>query len=188
MDVYLIRHTTPDIAKGICYGQSDLDVTNTFDAELADIKNRLPQLDSPLIYSSPLKRCLALAEQLFPGSDIKQDARLQEINFGSWEMQAWDKISRSELDAWANNLLHYPVGNGETVQQLYTRSTQAWQDCVKQGKAPLVIISHGGVIRSILLHLLQIPTEKFQCLDVNYGGIAKVQVESYGHRLCYMNR
>ena len=26
MQVYLIRHTTPNIAKGICYGQTDMDV------------------------------------------------------------------------------------------------------------------------------------------------------------------
>lgn len=30
MDIYLIRHTTPAIAKGICYGQTDLDVTANF--------------------------------------------------------------------------------------------------------------------------------------------------------------
>lgn len=188
MDVYLIRHTAPDIDEGICYGQSDLMVKDTFNDEVSDLRNRLPQLHSPQVYSSPLKRCLTLAERLFPNSTITQDARLQEINFGDWEMQPWDKIDRTQLDAWADNLLHYPVGNGETVQQLYTRSTEAWQAFAGWREEPLIIISHGGVIRSILLYLLQMPMENFQCLHIDYGGIVKVQVESYGHRCCYINR
>ena len=30
MEIFLIRHTTPKIEKGICYGQTDLDITTTF--------------------------------------------------------------------------------------------------------------------------------------------------------------
>jgi len=30
MKVHLIRHTTPDIDSGVCYGQTDLEVANTF--------------------------------------------------------------------------------------------------------------------------------------------------------------
>lgn len=33
MKIYLIRHTTPHIEKGICYGQTDLDVAETFNNE-----------------------------------------------------------------------------------------------------------------------------------------------------------
>ena len=35
MKIYLIRHTQPDVEKGICYGSSDLDVAATFEAEAA---------------------------------------------------------------------------------------------------------------------------------------------------------
>ncbi|MEM9897397.1 MAG: alpha-ribazole phosphatase, partial [Bacteroidota bacterium] len=27
MEIYLIRHTTPEISKNICYGQSDLELS-----------------------------------------------------------------------------------------------------------------------------------------------------------------
>ena len=26
MEIYLVRHTTPNIKKGICYGQTDIDI------------------------------------------------------------------------------------------------------------------------------------------------------------------
>ena len=34
MEIYLIRHTTPKIEKGICYGQADLNVADSFEEEI----------------------------------------------------------------------------------------------------------------------------------------------------------
>ena len=43
MEVYLIRHTTPKIGKGVCYGQTDLEVESTFfEKELHAIQQNLP--------------------------------------------------------------------------------------------------------------------------------------------------
>ena len=42
MEIYLIRHTTPLIEKGICYGQTDLDITESFEEEVSMIHPHLP--------------------------------------------------------------------------------------------------------------------------------------------------
>ena len=43
MEIYLVRHTTPAIKKGVCYGQTDVDLnSDTFESELREIKNKLP--------------------------------------------------------------------------------------------------------------------------------------------------
>ena len=35
MEIYLIRHTKPKVGKGICYGQTDLEIDETsFEQEL----------------------------------------------------------------------------------------------------------------------------------------------------------
>ena len=34
MEIYLVRHTTPAIEKGVCYGQTDLNVAETFEEEV----------------------------------------------------------------------------------------------------------------------------------------------------------
>ena len=52
MEIYLIRHTTPNIAKGICYGQTDLDITDTFEQEVVRIKPHLPK-NIQTVFSSP---------------------------------------------------------------------------------------------------------------------------------------
>ena len=43
MEIYLVRHTTPAINNGICYGQTDVDLNfDTFESEFCDINDKLP--------------------------------------------------------------------------------------------------------------------------------------------------
>ena len=107
MRLSLIRHPKALVAAGICYGRSDVDV----DAQ--EVTRLLPLLQ-PLcvghgaLFSSPLQRCLRLADLL--GLAVQRDDRLREIDFGAWEMQPWNQIARAEIDAWAADVVHYPVG------------------------------------------------------------------------------
>ena len=56
MRIHLIRHTTPDIKKGLCYGQTDLDVTDTFEQEKEHVLSKLlGEYDA--VFTSPLQRC-----------------------------------------------------------------------------------------------------------------------------------
>ena len=41
-EIYLIRHTTPEVEKGVCYGQTDLNLKNTFPQEAKRIKEITP--------------------------------------------------------------------------------------------------------------------------------------------------
>jgi len=61
-EIYLIRHTTPLVAKGICCGQTDLDITDSFKEEAAIIRQHLPE-NMGSVHSSPLQRCSRLAIQ-----------------------------------------------------------------------------------------------------------------------------
>jgi len=85
MELILIRHTTPNIEKGVCYGQSDIDVTDTFLEEIKPILNNISLNDKTVAYyTSPLKRCKILAELL--SETIIVDDRLKELDFGDWEI------------------------------------------------------------------------------------------------------
>jgi len=95
MKLWLIRHTNVNVAPGICYGQTDVDVAETFENEAQVIKKQIENIEFDKVYSSPLIRCKKLAEYLF-NTNIKYDTRLRELNFGEWEMQAWDKIQHPD--------------------------------------------------------------------------------------------
>ncbi len=63
MRLFLIRHPQPIIAKGLCYGRTDLDVTDDEVKQVAErLISNLPR--KAALYSSPLQRCAKLAQFL----------------------------------------------------------------------------------------------------------------------------
>lgn len=176
MEIYLIRHTTPKIEKGICYGQTDLDLRETFLDELDIVKSKLIDLDSSfIVYSSPLKRCRLLADKLSIEPTLVDD-RLMELNFGDWEMKEWDTISKTRLDIWMNDFVNEPCPNGESYMQLHKRVSGFLEE-VKAKKAPkVVIVTHAGVIRSIHSYINSIQLKKSFDLKVQYGEVLKCKL------------
>src|SRR5690606_11377050 len=130
MQIYLIRHTTPAIEKGICYGQSDIAIKETlFEEELKIIRSKIPAIFDH-VYSSPLQRCIKLAEKL--STNVQADARLKEMNFGDWEMQKWNEIDKEPLNSWMNDYVSQTVPGGENYNQLYERSAHFLDDLLKE--------------------------------------------------------
>jgi alpha-ribazole phosphatase len=75
------------------------------------------------------------------------DARLAEMDFGSWELRAWDAIPRSEVDAWAADLLHYRPGGAECVLDVARRVAAFIDDLRQAGHAQALLVCHAGTIR-----------------------------------------
>ena len=79
MQLHLIRHPRPDVAPGICYGQTDLGLAESAAAVAARLRPLLPE--SFALHASPLARARLLAEAL---GTPRLDNRLKEIHFGDW--------------------------------------------------------------------------------------------------------
>ena len=142
MQLILVRHPQPDVAPGICYGRANISTSIEAIAQVAT-KLRAAGLPGTLpVYASPLARCATLAAAL--DVPVTLDARLAEMDFGAWEMRAWDAIPRAEVDAWAGDLLHYRPGGGENVFEVARRVAAFRQEL--QHPAALVIC-HAGTIR-----------------------------------------
>ncbi|MFZ6861552.1 histidine phosphatase family protein [Undibacterium sp. Ji67W] len=144
MLLYLIRHTKPDIAPGICYGQTDVPVKESDITELVSTLQR-PWSDGIAVYTSPLSRCLKLAQQLDAQSMV--DARLMELDFGTWEMQTWEQIPREQIDAWAADATHYAPGGQENLVQMSNRVIAFVTDLQEHAVEQAVVVCHSGIIK-----------------------------------------
>lgn len=146
MKLHLVRHPQPDIAQGLCYGASDVPVAP---ADLTRVHLMLSDAGLPgdlPVYASPLQRCALLARRMQPAV-LHFDTRLAEMDFGAWEMRAWDAIPRDEVDAWAADLLHYRPGGAECVLDV-ARRVSAFVDELRQaGHAQALLVCHAGTIR-----------------------------------------
>ncbi|SCC51779.1 alpha-ribazole phosphatase [Chitinophaga costaii] len=181
MRIYLIRHTTPSIPRGTCYGFTDLDLAPTFETEASRLLPLLPT--APLsVYASPLQRCHRLAQFLFPSATIALDHRLKELNFGDWEMQRWDNLGENALQEWMTDYVHTRVPNGESYKDLYTRSIESLLEIVAAGQDS-AIVTHGGVIRSILAYVMNTPLEKSFDTRVEWGRMARLDYDGHTFRV-----
>lgn len=186
MEIYLIRHTTPKVEKGICYGQSDLDITETFLEEVEAIKPHLPS-DEIKVYSSPLQRCKKLADALFDGLAIDVHDDLMELNCGQWELLPWNDIPKEEIQPWMDDFVNVAVPKGESYVDLHNRVVKRFNEIVSKQESA-VIVAHGGVLRSILSHITSTPLkESFDAFTLHYGCVVKIKVteDKMTHELLY---
>lgn len=174
MKLTLIRHTRLQIAPGICYGQSDIDVAATFTEEYESTKSKLANMAFDAVYSSPLQRCEKLASALNIGAPII-DHRLKELHFGDWELHAWDAIPREFFDVWAQNYANTSPPNGETFGQLQMRGIDFLNEILNGHPAKnIAIVTHGGMIRALLAYVLNMPLKGLFRFNIDYGSITQL--------------
>ncbi len=145
MQLILVRHPRPLVAEGLCYGRSDLPPDPD---ELARVYAELRAGGLPgdaMVFSSPLRRCAALARLL--SANVVFDARLAEMDFGSWELRSWNDIPRAGVDAWAADLLNHRPGGGECVLDVACRVAGALADIRLRAGERAVVVCHAGTMR-----------------------------------------
>lgn len=175
MDIYLIRHTKTGTMNGLCYGQSDVALADSFADEARFVREKLPDLSADcLIISSPLTRCVQLAETFL--RPIETDGRLQEVKFGDWENQRFDEIDTNLLKNWTENFVAMPPPNGESFSDLCHRAGKFWDELIEKKPAEQVLlITHAGVIRALFAHVLQLPPANAFKFRVDAGSVHKLQ-------------
>ena len=163
--LWLVRHARPLVEPGLCYGASDLP------ADAADTERAARELAAVLpagaiLRMSGLQRAQQLAHALHPlrpelAAPVA-DTRLNEMDFGRFELERWDAIARAEFNAWTDNFHSHRFGGRESVADLLARVGQALRDPLaahpgaaqpQAGQRDLVWFTHAGVIRAAtLLH------------------------------------
>ena len=191
MEIYLVRHTSVNVAKGLCYGQTDVPLEEPFWDNFVTIKTQLPS-SGYKVYASPLLRCKLLAEYLSPLHQVKYDKRLKELSFGEWENILWNKIDADLASRWMQDFVYTVPPEGESFANLYERVKAFIFDLLNhhdQSK-PLVIVSHAGVIRCFLCYVLHMPLSQAFKIPVDFGSITKIEIDQDDayNKLSFLNK
>ncbi len=145
MEVILIRHTSVDVPKGVCYGQTDVPLRDSFEEEASITAQQLQNDVFDAVFTSPLSRCTRLADHCgYP--DAIRDARLKELNFGEWEMQEFDKICDPRLEEWYNDYFHVAATGGESFMMQLQRVSEFLNEVSGKEYKRIAVFAHGGVL------------------------------------------
>lgn len=152
--LWLVRHAQPLVEPGVCYGRINLPADTQATLECARaLTDALPSRVTA--WHSPLQRCEQLAEALKalqPDLATNPDARLAEMDFGSWEGKPWSSIARTDIDAWTADFARHRPGGGERLADMMQRVRAALQDARLQAlheRCDVLWISHAGVARCV---------------------------------------
>ncbi len=177
MEIYLIRHTKVNVEQGVCYGQKDVDLAESYPEELEVIKEKLKGVDFDAVFTSPLSRAKRLATDTC-GDKLVEDDRLKELNFGDWEGKIWDEIKDPLLPAWMEDFVNKKCSNGESFVMLRDRVLEFWNEVKLMDCNRVAIFTHGGVIRTIHAIDKNIKLEdSFNEPTADYGDVNVITIE-----------
>jgi alpha-ribazole phosphatase len=175
MKIKLIRHTSVDVPKGICYGQTDVPLKDTFQEEAAVTRKHIATEDFDEVFTSPLSRCTKLADYCgYPGA-IRDD-RLKELDFGEWEMQRFDRIADPRMQAWFDDYLNVPATGGESFMMQLQRVSSFLDEMKRQGYGHIAVFAHGGVLVCAQIYAGILKPEDAFCSIPPYGAVVRVEV------------
>jgi len=174
--LYFVRHGETDWNRAQRYqGHRDIPINATGRAQAKRNGLRLAGLLGPraaaLDYvASPLMRAsetmqILRAEMGLEASHFRTDDRLKEINYGSWEGQAWDEMAALDaagFQARQADLWNWQPAGGESYRMLAER-VAAW---LAEVAADTVVVAHGGVSRALRALLLGLSAQEVMRLKV----------------------
>lgn len=172
MILWLLRHPRTAVPEGVCYGRSDVELEPRILEESDELVSRVREDEPQVVYSSPLRRCRLFAERI---GVPRVDHRLQELDFGSWELRSWNEIERTEIDQWRDQPLTWKAPGGESVAKLAERVTAFLADLEASQAAKACVVTHAGVIR--VLGCLLWRRELQRLLDFNVPLASALRVE-----------
>lgn len=182
--IYLVRHGETDWNKeNRCQGCIDIELNDEGIKQAKAIAERLSIEKIDVIYSSMLKRAFNTAEYINQkfSLNINQDRALNEIDFGEWEgltfeeMRARPDYNFGQWKTAPHNATFPGEGNLKVVQD---RAMNLVYKIIKENQGKnILIVSHGGILKTIILGLLNIGLEAYNKFYITNTSLSIITVE-----------
>lgn len=191
--ILLLRHgqiQTDDGEKRFI-GQIDLPLSEAGSDQARHWQSVLSGIPLGAIVASDLLRCLETA-RIIAGDDkkIETDAALREIRLGRWEGERVRDIKHRWPEAYRQrglDMAGFRPPEGECFLDLQQRVVPVFEAAVDRVDNPVLIITHAGVIRMILCHVLGMPVENLFRLAIGYGAMTLIDRKTDGYCIQALN-
>ncbi|TYO97840.1 alpha-ribazole phosphatase [Desulfallas thermosapovorans] len=166
--LFLVRHGETVWNKETrLQGRADIALSDKGIKQAEALSKRLAGHNFAAFYSSNLSRARETAAIIARPhrKPVQEIPDLQELNFGHWEGLTIEEIRRKyrrESEAWWSNPLETRIPGGETLAEMTERSVRAVKNIVEQyPDEQVLVVVHGGVIRSIVATVLGIDLNQY---------------------------
>jgi broad specificity phosphatase PhoE len=181
--ILLVRHPETEAnVSGRFVGRGQTPFTPVGRRQLRRLPRKIAAFDPDTIWSSPLKRALVLAQAAARMGErpLVIDEHLIELHFGEAEGLTYDEIVRAGIPFDYRDADSPVAPGGESRSAIERRSAAFMDEVVAQGGRHAVI-THGGVFRASLVHLLGFASSDIWAFHIHNAQMALVRVgDGYG--------
>ena len=155
-NIHFIRHgACKETRKGIYVGTKDVPLSGEGVRELKKLDREYDYPGTAVVFTSPLVRCLETCEIIYPAMKPIVINELRECSFGEWEGRDADSLSSNEdFKKWLAGDTTVKPPKGESGAEFTKRVSRIFIEIVdgliKTGNNDAVIVTHGGVIMTLL--------------------------------------
>jgi len=176
--IVMVRHgSVAPRYRDVCYGRSDVELGDDGWLQSRAVADRLSPWPITHLFHSGLARARAMAELIAAETGLTPivDPRLQEFDFGAWELQTWEAIYATAPDAIDRFLAEpatFSAPGGETVHAMRDRVWNWYQDL--PGDGLIVAVAHGGPIAVLRATLTHSPSDQWPSLIPSHGSLCEL--------------
>ena len=134
-----------------------------------------------IVVSSPMLRCYAFAKVISQQFDIPlvTNETLTEISFGEWEGKTAAEIKAIDpvlfADFHRDPVKNRPPG-ADSLEAFSTRIIEALSILLKEYREKkILLITHAGIMRTIVVHVLSAPLKSRQLVRFPYAGMLRLR-------------
>jgi len=189
----LLRHGAVEAEGWAFRGSTDLPLSEQGWKQMRAMSESFDTFDH--IATSPMQRCQRFSEEVTAGQHIRLVTLddMREMDFGDWENRSFDELEK-EYGALLRQFWQSPVGiqppGGELFEAFSQRVIDCWQSWLtSESGHRRLLVAHGGVIRVLLAHVLDMPMHALWRLHLPYASWSRISLcEGHQPRLLFMNR
>ena len=154
--IHFIRHgSIDDTLSGKYIGTTDAPLSDRGRMDLKKLDYEYKYPGTQVVFTSPLKRCTETAIILYPEQNPLVIDNLSECNFGEWEGKTADELKNDpDFEKWLAGDSSVKPPRGESNADFTRRVCKIFESIVeglmKTGTTESVIVTHGGVIMTLL--------------------------------------
>lgn len=154
--IHFIRHGAIDeTLAGKYIGTTDVELSQSGKTALRRLDYESKYPGTQVVFTSPLKRCVQTCKLLYPEQQPLIIDALSECNFGLWEGKTAEELKNDpNFEKWlaGDSSVKPPKGesNNDFVRRICLMFESIVEGITKTGTTESVIVTHGGVIMTLL--------------------------------------
>jgi alpha-ribazole phosphatase len=171
MRLILLRHGRTGLS-GRYVGSSDVALSEEGRAQIRSLRTMLAAMEIDSLLASPMLRCTQTVDLLGLGLPLQLDPDLREIDFGRWEGKTFAEIEAQDpelVQEWAQGNDNFCFPEGEATAGFTSRMESVQKRLLAADAKTMLLVAHGGVIRSLICCLLGLSPQDYLLFQVAKG-------------------